>query len=252
MAKNRTMRVAVLMLALTLITSCFVGGTFAKYTTSGEAADSARVAKWGIVIDATSGDLFSNSYVNEDDDSLTTVYSTDADNDGERDLVVAPGTSGTGSVVSILGASEVATKVTIDLQVNDYVYLKFADDTEYAPVVFSLIHNYQNGAYSIAAAAESVGVTCTAIDADSEVITGSLADIQNVFAVLNSSMEYLAPGYVFDDTFELGWSWAFESSNDAYDTALGNLAANEDAGVEYTDYSTTIDYSINITIEQVD
>ena len=31
MKKNRTMRVAALLLALTLMTSCFVGGTFAKY-----------------------------------------------------------------------------------------------------------------------------------------------------------------------------------------------------------------------------
>ena len=44
--KNRTLRAAVLMLALVLITSCFVGGTFAKYVTSGEAGDNARVAKW--------------------------------------------------------------------------------------------------------------------------------------------------------------------------------------------------------------
>ena len=43
--KNRTLRAAVLMLALVLITSCFVGGTFAKYVTSGDAGDNARVAK---------------------------------------------------------------------------------------------------------------------------------------------------------------------------------------------------------------
>ena len=42
--KNWTLRAAVLMLALVLITSCFVGGTFAKYVTSGSGTDSARVA----------------------------------------------------------------------------------------------------------------------------------------------------------------------------------------------------------------
>ena len=47
---NRTMRAAVLLLALVLITSCFVGGTFAKYVTSGDAADLARVAKWGCLL----------------------------------------------------------------------------------------------------------------------------------------------------------------------------------------------------------
>lgn len=39
------MRAAVLMLALVLITSCFVGGTFAKYVTSGTGGDNAKVAK---------------------------------------------------------------------------------------------------------------------------------------------------------------------------------------------------------------
>lgn len=43
---GKTMRVAGLLLALVLVTSCFVGGTFAKYVTSGHGNDSARAAKW--------------------------------------------------------------------------------------------------------------------------------------------------------------------------------------------------------------
>ena len=50
--KNWTLRAAVLMLALVLITSCFVGGTFAKYVTSGSGTDSARVAKFGVTVKA--------------------------------------------------------------------------------------------------------------------------------------------------------------------------------------------------------
>ncbi len=62
--KNRTLRAAVLMLALVLITSCFVGGTFAKYVTSGEAGDNARVAKWGVSITRlhATGDIFAKEY----------------------------------------------------------------------------------------------------------------------------------------------------------------------------------------------
>ena len=60
---NRTMRAAVLLLALVLITSCFVGGTFAKYVTSGDAADHARVAKWGVTVTAHgTGDVFAKEY----------------------------------------------------------------------------------------------------------------------------------------------------------------------------------------------
>lgn len=60
---NRTMRAAVLLLALVLITSCFVGGTFAKYVTDGLAMDHARVAKWGVTVTAhATGDVFAEKY----------------------------------------------------------------------------------------------------------------------------------------------------------------------------------------------
>ena len=63
--KNWTLRAAVLMLALVLITSCFVGGTFAKYVTSGTSGDNARVAKWGVTVTAhETGDIFAKSYDN--------------------------------------------------------------------------------------------------------------------------------------------------------------------------------------------
>ena len=59
--KNWTLRAAVLMLALVLITSCFVGGTFAKYVTGGSGTDSARVAKFGVTVTAN-GTMFSKEY----------------------------------------------------------------------------------------------------------------------------------------------------------------------------------------------
>lgn len=42
---NKLMRASGFLLVLTLITSCFVGGTFAKYVSRAETSDSARVAK---------------------------------------------------------------------------------------------------------------------------------------------------------------------------------------------------------------
>ena len=70
--KNWTMRAAVLMLVLVLITSCFVGGTFAKYVTSGSGTDSARVAKFGVTVTA-SGDLFAKEYATDDQTVVGTV-----------------------------------------------------------------------------------------------------------------------------------------------------------------------------------
>lgn len=86
MKKNRTMRAAALLLALTLMTSCFVGGTFAKYTSSATGKDSARVAYWGFgetTSLALSG-LFNNA------------YSTDVQSKNAED-VIAPGTAGSAS-----------------------------------------------------------------------------------------------------------------------------------------------------------
>jgi len=59
MTKNRTMRVAALLLVLTLITSCFVGGTFAKYTTTKTATAEASVAKWSF--DVNGIDMVTNN-----------------------------------------------------------------------------------------------------------------------------------------------------------------------------------------------
>ena len=58
---GKTMRVAGLLLALVLVTSCFVGGTFAKYVTYGGGQDHARVAKFGVKVEAT-GDVFAKEY----------------------------------------------------------------------------------------------------------------------------------------------------------------------------------------------
>lgn len=103
MKKNRTMRAAALLLALTLMTSCFVGGTFAKYTTSAGAEDTARVAKWGF----------------EKPASITFELFNVADDTGiGADGLIAPGSSKTINfdfVNSSNGdvAPEVAYKVTV-------------------------------------------------------------------------------------------------------------------------------------------
>ena len=53
MKNSKLFKAAGTLMALTLITTCFVGGTFAKYTTTGGGNDSARVAKFGVTISAS-------------------------------------------------------------------------------------------------------------------------------------------------------------------------------------------------------
>ena len=80
MKKNRMMRLASILLVLVLMTSSVVGGTFAKYTTSVEGYDTARVAKWG----------FEPSEI-ELDGLFNYVYEMDADPAWELEQVLLSG-----------------------------------------------------------------------------------------------------------------------------------------------------------------
>ena len=53
MKKNKMMRLASGLLVAVLITTSTISGTFAKYVTTADAKDEARVAKFGVVITAT-------------------------------------------------------------------------------------------------------------------------------------------------------------------------------------------------------
>ena len=113
MKKNRTMRVATLLLALTLITSCFVGGTFAKYTSSTNAKATATVAKWSILVD---GEDIATSNQAAIIDMFSTIL--DSNDETETDVkmdMIAPGTKGSYEIV-VENASEVTANVSIDFQ----------------------------------------------------------------------------------------------------------------------------------------
>lgn len=115
MKKTKLMRAALLLLVLTLITSCFVGGTFAKYVTKGNSTDSARVAKWGVKVEAN-GTTFAKKYATDTANVTGTiaysVISADADVSADADKVIAPGTKGDMVKMTITGTPEVAVKVS--------------------------------------------------------------------------------------------------------------------------------------------
>ena len=98
MKKNKIMRLASALLVLTLMTTCAISSTFAKYTTSTNGEDSARVAKWGFT--DTNNDkielanLFNKAYD-------TTVESTTD--------VIAPGTTNSAKFAFTYGGSNAAT-----------------------------------------------------------------------------------------------------------------------------------------------
>lgn len=140
MKKNKALRAASALLVLTLLTTSIIGGTFAKYTTSDSAADTARVAKFGVLV-TVSGSLFADSYKDTpatDNTATVIAYNRSATADG--DDVVAPGTrNDTGIKFGLSGTPEVSTKVKYEVadtteDSKDYSNIWLADG-EYGVMV---------------------------------------------------------------------------------------------------------------------
>lgn len=123
------MRAAAILLVAVMATSHVISGTFAKYTTAGQANDTARAAQWGVTIKA-GGTLFSDAYIqqiNNDPSSnkptawndvkisnrsitVATAMDSGTGEHSSGDNIVAPGTRsyGTGLVFDYSGTTEVA------------------------------------------------------------------------------------------------------------------------------------------------
>ena len=85
MMKNKMMRAASILLVAVLLSTCAISGTFAKYVTTASGTDTARVAKWGVVITAN-GNLFNKTYAFKKDNQIATetnsvISTTDDDDD---------------------------------------------------------------------------------------------------------------------------------------------------------------------------
>lgn len=119
MTKNRSMKIAVLVLALALLTSCFVGSTFAKYTSSASGSDSATVAKWSISVEGTEiavvGDPQTITF-----DLFNTINEEDTTSEEENVAAekIAPGTGGS-FTLDIVNNSEVDATYTVTFNVTN-------------------------------------------------------------------------------------------------------------------------------------
>lgn len=163
MKKNTVMRVLSLILVLTLMSTCAISSTFAKYVTKAEGEDKARVAKWGVVV-TVNGNAFATEYAATDkaylDDGGTLAVKA-----SNTDQVVAPGTNSEQAkgtlVATVNGAPEVAARYMIsgtgikDVVLpagtyTDYTHLKAENGTygytdtftltkDYAPIKWNLV-----------------------------------------------------------------------------------------------------------------
>ena len=121
----------VAVLAVTMMfTMCFVGGTFAKYTSSATGTDSATVAKWSFKVGET--DIATTDTFTFD------LFKTIKDSDGinnETEMnpvdgsIIAPGTQGSFDLV-LKNESQVTAQYAIDYTVtnNNDIPVKFSVD----------------------------------------------------------------------------------------------------------------------------
>ena len=246
MKKNRMMRLASVLLVCVLLTTSVISGTFAKYVTSAEATDSARVAKWGISMNSTGSDTFVGLY----DSSVDAIDDKD---------VVAPGTSRS-AVYQISGQPETDYVVTfkgtmihdIYLGKGTYTYTPDAgddityvgmgktmgDSDKYFPLTYKLKIETTNGT-------EENFVAGTVY---------SYATLAEAMAALTNCKVLFDANEGCDVKVTLTWEWPFAGQDDAADTVLGDLIANnEDLTVSAErDYSLTVQFEVEMTATQVD
>ena len=221
------MRMAATLLILTMLSTCAISGTFAKYVTSESGSDSARVAKFGVAIEADSFGMFTTDYGTDDTTATFTGTYSVSSATGDRDDVMAPGTSGSFADIAITGTPEVAVDVAIVSTVTVSDNWIVAGDF-YCPITVTV------------GTEEISGLEYTSADDFADAIKDTI-DGKSAQYAPNQDLDA-----IYDNTnLDLAWAWAFETSdeNNVKDTALGDRAVAEDL---------TISIGVAITVTQID
>ena len=227
MMKNKMMRIASVLLVAVLLSTCAISGTFAKYVTSKENTDTARVAKFGVDLAVTVDGAFATEYNADtaaDDEHGVAIAKTVVAATGDPDNLLAPGTEGDlMASATISGTPEVAVNVK---QEATLVLTGWAvEGTYYCPLVITVDGN------------EFYGMD----------YTSAAAFIADVEAALDSDVNY-APNTDLTESHSVTWAWAFEGTDgkqtDELDTALGNYAAKTG--------DIKISFTYKVTVTQID
>ena len=209
--KNVLMRSAGLLLVLVLVTSCFVGSTLAKYTVSKSGFDTARVAKFGVNIEAN-GTMFAREY--DEGTAVKSVISTDK--------VVAPGTSGEMVRMAISGTPEVAVNVQYAATLNLNDKWKDKEGNFYCPLRITIATSEGNEHY--------YGLDYTNATLFAQAVQDAIGHFNAQYAAGTDLSTITADGSKLAPT--VSWAWAYEGTGthtvtqtDEKDTYLGDQAA---------------------------
>ena len=223
MKKNKLFLLGLFVVFAAVLSLSLVSNTLAKYTTSDNGSDTARVAKWGVTIVAT-----------DDGESKNVLDTLDSANEAhisvDKELkLLAPGTKGDLISVNVQGQPEVAVNVNVAFTLT-LTGWEIAPADEYMPLVFTAVIGGNTKTYELGdVASEGVYTSISdledALEADIKAANGDKATFTDLNTVLD---------------LELSWVWAI-NVDDAKDTALGNLAD-----------APTLTVSYSITVSQID
>ena len=175
-------RIVAILLVMCLASSCFVGSTFAKYSSSAWAEDTATIAKWTVKVNETNIathseeltiDLFKTAEIM---DTLTQNETNDENvKDGTNNVaIIAPGTKGS-FVIKIVNDSDVKANYNFALAET-----LANNDNLSSPIVYK--------------------------------VNGETIDIDD-YIVTNVALDYSET-----DTYTIEWEWAFDGTHTDYGT----------------------------------
>lgn len=245
MEKNRMMRLASCLLVLTLLTTCMISGTYAKYTTKAEGSDMARVAKWGVTVTAN-GSTFAKDYVKNDTTVSTIAKSVVAAASAgeETDNLVAPGTSGTMTKMKLTGTPEVAVKVSYTGSFDISENWTDKDGNFYCPLIITIS---KTGGSEVKVQQNE---TITTVDLFEQAVNNAIKAYSKEY---EANTDLSEKG---DASLTISWEWPFETgtdddkktANNVKDTYLGNVAAGTVTGKT----APTVTLTVTTTVTQID
>lgn len=220
MKKNKFMRIASVLLIVTLLSTSVISGTFAKYTTSATGSDSATVAKWGVKITAN-GTTFAKQYAT-DDSSVASTIANSVVRAGSN--LIAPGTKGNMVKMTLTGTPEVAVKVSYEATITLENWVSDDSNTYYCPLEIKIGDDTLKGS--------SYTSTTDFANAIKEKVAAYSANYSAGTDLSNTTVK----------TPEISWSWPFSTDgNDAKDTYLGDA-----------ENAASISISVKTTVTQID
>ncbi len=245
--KNRKNLVAVVMVLLLAVVLFMSGSTYAKYITQKDVAtEQATVAKWGYVITFNTDEFFGSDYTKVAEGNIAKVSSETGESVAAvgtqtRAQVVAPGTSGKMTLL-IAGQAEVLSKITFTVTgknaANNAQAIKLTNNgtetVNYEPIKWTVSNS---------------GTTVL----ENLPSNATLAELEQWLENLNNNFASVNPNTKIDINLEISWTWDL-NENDAYDTMLGDIAADK-----YTMYEagklpvgeTEMYLNVNVKVEQI-